>query len=205
MSLIERDRHSGYTTTGHEWNGIKELNTPIPKIVLICLAATFLFALGYWYLMPSWPLYNRFYPGMLGIDQAGTLARQRAVAEERQQSWVASINEADFQDFSFDPALMRAVTDSGARLFEDNCSMCHGVLGAGNLTYPSLSDEHWLWGNDPALIYETLRVGINSEHTESRSLNNARVWRDRCAGSASHRQCGGLCANRSAVASSANP
>ena len=169
MSLIERDKHSGYTTTGHEWNGIKELNTPIPIIVLIFLAGTFLFALGYWYLMPSWPLWDRFYPGKLGINQETTLAEQKDDAEKLQQSWIASIENADFQDFSINPVLMSAVNDSGARLFEDNCSVCHGQLGAGNLSYPRLSDGHWLWGDDPAVIYETLRVGINSEHPESRS------------------------------------
>lgn len=169
MSLIERDKHSGYTTTGHEWNGIKELNTPIPKIILLCLLGTFLFSLGYWYLMPSWPLGDRFYPGKLGIDRDTALAAQTKEADKLQQDWIASIEDADFQDFLFDRALIDAVNDSGARLFEDNCSMCHGRLGIGNLSYPSLADETWLWGDDPEVIYETLRVGINSLHPESRS------------------------------------
>ncbi len=169
MSLIERDNHSGYTTTGHEWNGIKELNTPIPRIVLICLAGTFLFAVTYWYLMPSWPLGDRFYPGKLGIDQRTTLAEQTREADKLQRSWIQSVEAADFEAIYFDNALMAAVNDSGARLFEDNCSMCHGRLGVGNLSYPSLADESWLWGDDPTVIYETLRVGINSEHPESRN------------------------------------
>lgn len=169
MSKIERDNHSGYTTTGHEWNGIKELNSPIPRFVLICLTGTFLFALGYWYLMPSWPLGDRFYPGKLGIDQQVTLAEQTQEADKLQQDWIASIESTEFEDFAFDPVLIAAVNDSGARLFEDNCSMCHGRLGVGNLSYPRLSDETWLWGDDPAVIYQTLRVGINSEHAESRS------------------------------------
>ena len=56
MAVDERDPHTGYMTTGHEWNGIKELNTPVPRSVYFFLTLAFLFSVGYWILMPAWPV-----------------------------------------------------------------------------------------------------------------------------------------------------
>ena len=169
MSIIERDKHSGHTTTGHEWDGIKELNTPVPKLVILCLIGAFLFSVGYWYLMPSWPLVDRFLPGKLGIDERAALTDEIARAEVlKKDLWTDKLESTDFGDIVYDDQLMAKVQTSGARLFEDNCAMCHGRNGIGNLNYPSLADEVWLWGNDPEFVAETLRVGINSEHAKTR-------------------------------------
>ena len=169
MSLIERDKHSGYKTTGHEWNGIKELNTPVPRLVILFLIATFLFSVGYWYFMPSFPLVERYLPGKLGVDERQSLSEQITEAETlKKTSWTDRLEQTEFADILYDDELMAKVSTSGARLFEDNCAMCHGHLGVGNLNYPRLSDKSWLWGDDPDHIAETLRVGINSDHPESR-------------------------------------
>ena len=56
MAVDERDPHTGYMTTGHEWNGIKELNTPVPRPVYFFLIVTALFSVVYCVLMPAWPL-----------------------------------------------------------------------------------------------------------------------------------------------------
>ena len=69
MAVEERDPHTGYMTTGHEWNGIKELNTPVPRPVYFFLIVTALFAVVYWVLMPAWPLGVTYTKGLLGIDQ----------------------------------------------------------------------------------------------------------------------------------------
>ena len=69
MAVDERDPHTGYMTTGHEWNGIKELNTPVPRPVYFFLIVTALFAVVYWVLMPAWPLGVTYTKGLLGIDQ----------------------------------------------------------------------------------------------------------------------------------------
>lgn len=168
MPVSERDTYSGYRTTGHEWNGIKELNTPIPRLVLLCLLGTFIFSIGYWYLMPSWPLGDRFYPGKLGVDQRDIVTEQVAQADKLKQTWIELLVDTDYEEIVYNDSLMALVNESGARLFDDNCSMCHGRLGVGNLNFPSLADDVWLWGNDPEHIAETLRVGINSEHPDAR-------------------------------------
>ena len=145
MSIIERDKHSGHTTTGHEWNGIKELNTPVPRLVILCLIGTFIFSIGYWYLMPSWPLVDRFFPGQLGVDERAMLADKIAHADTlKKELWTDRFENTDFDDILYDDELMAKVQASGARLFDDNCAMCHGRNGTGNLNYPSLIDEAWL-------------------------------------------------------------
>ena len=73
MALDERDPHTGYMTTGHEWNGIKELNTPVPRVVYFFLIVTALFSVIYWVLMPAWPLGLTYTKGLLGIDQRTTV------------------------------------------------------------------------------------------------------------------------------------
>ena len=50
------DQVSGRTTTGHQWDGIKELNTPLPRWWLITFYLTIVWAVGYWIVYPAWPL-----------------------------------------------------------------------------------------------------------------------------------------------------
>lgn len=169
MSKPERDRYSGHMTTGHDWNGIKELNTGVPVVLLACLGAAFLFAVGYWYYMPAWPLGDDYTRGKLRFDQGEVLKGQMAEATEARSEWTNRMLEADFDTIRDDPALMSVVRDSGPALFRDNCSMCHGSQGEGGRYFPRLSDQAWLWGNDPDTILHTLKVGINANHPETRS------------------------------------
>ena len=85
MAVDERDPHTGYMTTGHEWNGIKELNTPVPRPVYFFLIVTALFAVVYWVLMPAWPLGVSYTKGLLGIDQRTTVTESLKQAASRTQ------------------------------------------------------------------------------------------------------------------------
>ena len=69
MEVSERDPVTGRETTGHEWNGIKELDTPVPRGVLMFLIVTHLWALVWWFLVPAWPLGTSYTRGLLGDDQ----------------------------------------------------------------------------------------------------------------------------------------
>ena len=168
MAVEERDPHTGYLTTGHEWNGIKELNTPVPRVVLFFLAATFAFSVIYWLLMPAWPLGVTYTKGLLGIDQRQTVALALEQAAADRAAWVQQIESADFAQIQADPQLMLIVRQMGRTLFGDNCSVCHGTGAAGGPGYPSLIGGSWLWGGEPETIAETLRVGINSTHPDTR-------------------------------------
>ncbi len=168
MAVEERDAHTGYLTTGHEWNGITELNRPVPKIIWLFLLSTFLFALIWWVLMPAWPLGATYTRGLLGVDQRARVADDMATAAAARADWMAEIETKPVEAIRADPALMRLARESGRTLFVDNCGVCHGVAGDGGPGYPSLVDTAWLWGGDAQSVAETIRVGINTGHPESR-------------------------------------
>ncbi len=168
MGLIERDPHTGHSTTGHEWNGIKELNTAVPWAVWAFLIAAFAFALTWWILMPAWPLGTTYTKGLLGADERQTVAAGLRTAAERRADWTGRIEKESFSAIRSDPALMRDVRQAGHALFGDNCAACHGVGAKGGPGFPDLTDKAWLWGGSPDAILQTLRVGVNSEHVDSR-------------------------------------
>ena len=126
MAVEERDPHTGYLTTGHEWNGIKELNTPVPRPVYFFLIVTALFSVGYWMLMPAWPLGTTYTKGLLGIDQRTTVTESL-----KQAALDARLDRADRgRELRADPgrpALMEIVRQTGRTLFGDNCAACHGA------------------------------------------------------------------------------
>ena len=179
MALGERDPHTGHMTTGHEWNGIKELNSPVPKVVLILLIVTALFAIGYWVLMPAWPTGVSYTKGLLGLDQRKTVAEQLQDARQDRAEWTQRLSALDYGVIQADEKLMRIVRQSGHTLFGDNCAACHGSDGKGGKGYPDLAQASWLWGGDAQTIAETLRVGINSSHPDTRVSQMMAFGRER--------------------------
>ncbi|WP_282609759.1 cytochrome-c oxidase, cbb3-type subunit III [Pelagibius sp. Alg239-R121] len=169
MALEERDPVTGRMTTGHEWNGIKELDTPVPKVVIFFLSLASLIAVIYWVLLPAWPLGTTYTKGILGVDQRATVKQRLEDAQAERSAWMQQIEQGDAESIRADPNLMRIVRESGRTLFGDNCAVCHGIEGTGGKGYPSLTDEAWLWGGDAESIAETLRVGINAAHDETRA------------------------------------
>jgi cytochrome c oxidase cbb3-type subunit III len=169
MAVSERDPYTGYTTTGHEWNGIKELNTPVPRPVYFFLIVTALFSVVYWVLMPAWPLGVTYTKGLLGIDQRNTVIEGLKQAALGRSVWTRRIEAGSFADIQADPGLMDIVRQTGRTLFGDNCAACHGSNAKGGKGYPNLTTASWLWGGDAENIAETIRVGINSAHPKSRA------------------------------------
>jgi cytochrome c oxidase cbb3-type subunit 3 len=173
-----RDPHTGHMTTGHEWNGIIELNTPVPRVIYFFLIVTALFALGYWVLMPAWPIGSTYTKGLLGIDQRDIVSQSLKQATLDRATWTARIESEDFAQIRNDPALMQAVRETGRALFGDNCAACHGRHATGGKGYPNLTTNAWLWGGSPETIAETIRVGINSAHPETRTSQMMAFGRD---------------------------
>ena len=178
MDVGERDPITGRMTTGHEWNGIKELMTPVPRVVLFFLAIGVLFAVGYWLLMPAFPLGTTYTRGLLGNDQRRIVAEQVKAADAERATWMDKIGALDFAGIKADPDLMRHVDETGRRLFIDNCAACHGVNGTGGPGFPDLTAKAWLWGGEPETIAETITVGINSTNEDSRVSQMLAFGRD---------------------------
>lgn len=168
MAVEERDPHTGYKTTGHEWNGIKELNAPVPRPVYFFLILAVLVSIVYWVLMPAWPTGRSYTKGLLGEDQRATVERQVAEAAAARAPWVDQLLATPIESALVDPTLMARVRDTAPTLFGDNCAMCHGADARGARGYPNLRDGVWIWGGAPEEIAETLRVGVNAAHASTR-------------------------------------
>ena len=179
MAIEEIDPVSGHVTTGHEWNGIKELDTPVPRGVLIFLIVTHLFAVIWWFVMPTWPLGTTYTKGLLGTDQRKIVEEKLVQAEAARAPWVNAIEKSSFDEILANPQLMQVVMKTGHQLFGDNCAACHGRDGRGGDNYPDLTDHDWIWGGGPERIAETLRVGVNSLHAESRAAQMPSFGRDK--------------------------
>lgn len=178
MPIGERDPHTGHMTTGHEWNGITELNRPVPKAIWFFLIATALFSFVYWVLMPAWPLGVTYTHGLLGVDQRTTVAQRLAEAESARADWERRIEAAPFAEIQADETLMHLVRRTGRTLFGDNCAVCHRLDGLGTRGYPNLVVGAWAWGGNPETIAETLRVGVNANHPETRVSQMPAFGRD---------------------------
>ncbi|RYG89975.1 cytochrome-c oxidase, cbb3-type subunit III [Loktanella sp. IMCC34160] len=164
----EVDPVTGYDTTGHDWSGIRELNTPFPKVALIALAITVAYSVIAWVLLPAWPLGRGYTRGLLGLDQGEMAVERLDLIDSRRGEWLAQFEDPDFGQITADEVLMARVRPAADRLFQDNCAACHGAAGLGGPGFPVLADDHWLWGGDPETTVETLQVGINATHPDTR-------------------------------------
>ncbi|HHB82922.1 MAG TPA: cytochrome-c oxidase, cbb3-type subunit III [Devosia sp.] len=159
----EVDEISGTETTGHEWDGIKELNTPLPRWWLWTFYATIIWAVGYMIAMPAIPLVNSFTPGVLGYTSRGAVANDIAAAKEGQAEFFARIDATELTDIIGDEELARFARAGGSAAFKLNCSQCHGSGAQGFVGYPNLNDDEWLWGGTIEDIYTTINHGIRYE------------------------------------------
>lgn len=171
----EIDPHSGVETTGHSWDGIKELNNPLPRWWLIVWYATIFWAVVYMILMPAWPalpgLGGTNTPGILGqSDRAEVTAKVSTMRAERS---VASqqLMSSTLVEIQEDLNLQQFAMAMGESAFGDNCATCHGSGGRGAKGYPMLADDVWLWDGTLDGIEQTLRHGIRHNSDELTRLS----------------------------------
>jgi len=174
----ERDPVSGHVTTGHEWNGIKELNTPVPRAIWVFLITFAAFAIVWTILMPSWPGVSGYFGGLLGADQHKAVAESIVEAMDAKANWTDTIVAGSYDDLLANEDAMKFVRIGGKTLFGDNCAACHGLNAQGNPGYPNIAQAPTLWGGDPETIAETIRVGINSQHPDTRISQMPAFGRD---------------------------
>ncbi len=165
------DAPTGTETVGHEWDGIEELNTPLPRWWLYTFYATIVFAIGYMVLYPAWPMIDRATAGTLGWSSRGDLAREIKAADAARAGMVAKIAATPIEGLANDPALMQAAVAGGAAAFKVNCVQCHGAGAAGSPGYPNLNDDDWIWGGTLTEIEYTLTHGIRWEGSDQTRAN----------------------------------
>jgi cytochrome c oxidase cbb3-type subunit 3 len=155
-------------TTGHEWDGIQELNNPLPKWWLYLFYASILFAVVWSVLYPSVPYFRSHFAGLLGYTQREEVAQNLREAAGNQAVYRDRIQNLDVIAVRADEELRRFATAGGRVLFAENCAGCHQSGGVGTKGYPSLADDDWLWGGSLTEIEQTIRYGIRAGHDETR-------------------------------------
>jgi cytochrome c oxidase cbb3-type subunit 3 len=166
---IEKDTLSGRETTGHEWDGLKELNTPLPKWWLYTFVASCVFALGYMLLFPSVPYGPGYFHGLLGTSSRASVGADVKAMEAQRAVFMDKIKTLPIEQVAQDPQLLAVATAAGRIAFATNCQPCHGPGGEGRIGYPSLADDTWLWGGKLADIQQTVAYGIRSGHDKARN------------------------------------
>lgn len=164
----ELDTVSGRTTTGHEWDGIKELNTPLPKWWVWVFIITIVWSIGYWVVMPAWPTMNGYTQGMLDWSSRAKLANTLDEVEAGRASWMERLQEASVTEIAEDRELLNYAMAGGKFLFAENCAPCHGSGGAGGPGYPTLVDDEWIWGGSLDDIHTTIMYGVRNDNPNTR-------------------------------------
>jgi cytochrome c oxidase cbb3-type subunit 3 len=175
---IEKDATTGQDTTGHEWDGIKELNTPLPKWWLYTFYFCIVWGIAYTVLYPSWPGLSSHFNGTSGWTRRGELAEAVTAQKAAQADTRAKIVATPIEDIRKDPALMGYVQAAGRVAFADNCAGCHGAGGAGAVGFPTLADDDWIWGGKPEQILQTITYGIRNSNENSRVSDMPRFGAD---------------------------
>ncbi|ESQ91059.1 cytochrome CBB3 [Asticcacaulis sp. AC460] len=163
----EVDDATGTKTTGHEWDGLKELDTPAPRWWLIVWMVTIVFAIGYWVVYPAWPTISGHTGGLFGWTQYEKLKVDQAQIATRQGEYRRKFHASSFEQVAGDPQLFEFARAGGSVVFKENCAACHGAGGEGRKGYPNLNDDDWLFGGDIHQIYHTIEVGSRSTHADT--------------------------------------
>ncbi len=149
-------------TTGHEWDGIQELNTPLPRWWLWLFYLTIVWSIGYWILYPTWPLVSSYTNGVFNWHTRSAVAAQLVALQEERAPMMTRLASASLQQIETTPELLDFARALGRRAFADNCAPCHGAGGGGAKGYPNLNDNDWLWGGKLDDIAQTIRHGAGA-------------------------------------------
>ncbi len=169
MAQVEKDSLTGTDTTGHEWDGLKELNTPLPKWWLYVFFACIAFSAVWVVLYPAIPLQGA--TGTTGWTARGAIGGIVEAERARQEPMLARLRSATPAAIAANPELRAFALAGGRGAFAINCAGCHGAGGQGAQGgFPSLADDEWIWGGSMEAIQATIQHGIrNAEDDAART------------------------------------
>ena len=158
----ETDAISGVELTGHEWDGIRELDNPLPNWWRWILWASVVWSVGYWIVYPAWPLVASHTKGVLGYSSRAEVANEVAVAKQAHAKFADKLKTASLEQIRTQPDLLEFALAGGRAAFNVNCSQCHGAGAQGAKGYPNLNDDEWLWGGTLEAIEKTIARGVRN-------------------------------------------
>jgi cytochrome c oxidase cbb3-type subunit 3 len=164
----EIDEVTGIETTGHEWDGIKELNKPLPRWWVLTFYATIIWAIGYWIVYPAFPTLTGYTRGLWGYSQRTAVSDEVKAGRAAQAQYRDKLAATPLEKVKDDPDLLRFAMAGGAAAFQANCSPCHGRGAQGFAGYPNLNDDDWLWGGNLEEIHKTISSGVRSDAQDTR-------------------------------------
>ncbi|MAO54274.1 MAG: cytochrome-c oxidase, cbb3-type subunit III [Rhodospirillaceae bacterium] len=179
MSERHTDDFTGVETTGHEWDGIRELDNPLPRWWQWIFWACVVWSIGYWIVYPAWPLVSGYTKGMFGYSSRGEVAKEIAKAETGMEGQLEQIRQASLEQIRTNANLREFALAGGRSAFAVNCSQCHGSGAQGFKGYPNLNDDEWIWGGTIDAIAYTITHGIrNTEDEDARQSDMPAFGRD---------------------------
>ncbi|MFO1184187.1 MAG: cytochrome-c oxidase, cbb3-type subunit III [Bauldia sp.] len=159
-SGVEIDAATGKPTTGHEWDGVKELNQPLPRWWVWTYLATVVFAAVYVVLYPAIPMVRSATTGVLGYSTRASVEDGLAALRAGQAANLEKIRTLPLTAIRANDDLYRFAVAGGRSAFLVNCVQCHGSGAQGGKGYPNLNDDDWLWGGSLSAIEKTIQHGI---------------------------------------------
>ena len=154
------DEATGVETVGHEWDGIEELNNPLPRWWVLTFYATIVFAVAYVAVYPAFPGLHKASDGLWKWSSRGALAAEVTAADKARGPVMAALAATPIEQLPANTDLMEKAVAGGKAAFRVNCVQCHGAGAAGSKGYPNLNDDDWLWGGDLKTIETTITHGI---------------------------------------------
>ena len=155
-------------TTGHEWDGLQELNTPLPRWWLWLFYATIAWSIGYWVVYPAWPLLSSYSSGVFNWHSRAAVSGDLAALQTQRSAMTTRLAAASLAEIESTPEMLDFARALGGRAFADNCAPCHGAGGGGAKGYPNLVDNDWLWGGSLDAISQTITHGARSGDEQGR-------------------------------------
>jgi cytochrome c oxidase cbb3-type subunit 3 len=166
MAGNEIDEVTGVETTGHDWDGIRELNNPLPRWWIWTFYATVIFSIGYMIYYPAIPLISSATNGISGITNRQIVGQELKAAQDAKADLIAEIESSSLEEIRSTDALFRFSVAGGKSMFKVYCSQCHGSGAQGAPGYPNLNDDDWLWGGNLDAIYTSIKHGIRNDTDE---------------------------------------
>jgi cytochrome c oxidase cbb3-type subunit III len=172
------DEPTGTAFVGHEWDGIEELDTPMPRWWLILYWTTIVWGLAFVIAYPALPMLSSATKGMLGWTSRGELATEMQAEQARKAPILAAIAATPIEALPRNAKLMQTAIEGGRAAYKINCVQCHGSGHAGSKGYPNLNDDDWLWGGDIGAIHYTLTHGVRQPDHEPTRLSQMPAYGD---------------------------
>lgn len=160
------NKYPGENNTGHFWDDegdVRELSNRPPRWYMFSLYIGLIAIIGYAFYYPSIPWFGKTstgYSEWTQIKEMNEAVEKLEAYKKKKFSYTENdISEKSLSEIIANEKLRTYSIKTSKRLFGDNCSACHGDAGQGNVGFPVLADDDWLYGGSPDQILTSITNG----------------------------------------------